>query len=160
MSKPLAPEGFGFYGGPLSNFNGGPFTVSVRVHWREADVLEPMFLVESVEHYFQAAKATTCADALLVLAERSPADAKLTGRNIRLRKDWEEIKVDVMLHAVRAKFELLDNHRKFLLATGDMFLFENSPYDAVWGLWNPRDDSWTGQNLLGKVLMQVREELR
>ncbi len=70
------------------------------------------------------------------------------------RADWHVIKYDVMLFVLQEKFgqnpDLLDK----LLATGEEELFEDSPYDKVWG---GRDG---GMNLLGKALMRTREEFR
>lgn len=156
----IKPEGMGFYGGPLSNFNGGPFHVIVAIQWPEAEVLVPVTSVKTVEHYFQAAKAMSNIDAVWILEAPGPGAAKARGRQIALRPDWEEIKADVMYHAVKAKFSQMPYFRDFLLGTGSDFLYEDSPTDAVWGLWNQRDGDWTGQNLLGEILMRVREELR
>jgi len=53
-----------------------------------------------------------------------------------------------------------------LLATGNTILAEASPYDCKWGIGLSADDprarnpaEWRGGNLLGEVLMEVREEL-
>jgi ribA/ribD-fused uncharacterized protein len=79
----------------------------------------------------------------------------MAGRNLRekeLRPDWEEIKFDIMLKGLRAKFH--QNHQllEILLNTGDATIHENSPTDMIWGI--------LGEDKLGKLLMQVREELR
>ncbi len=153
------PTGVGFYGGPFSNFVGGPFQINVRNHWPESAVFDPIVLVRTVEHYFQAAKARTALAAGLVLGAVTPGAAKRLGRQLDLRPDWDEIKYEVMLHGLYSKF--FDPYfRDQLLATGDQLLFEASPTDAVWGLWDPVAESWTGQNLLGKALMQIRDEVR
>ena len=54
-----------------------------------------------------------------------------------------------------------------LLGTGNALLAECSPYDKKWGIGIDIGDpdrlniaKWKGQNLLGKILMDVREELR
>jgi ribA/ribD-fused uncharacterized protein len=64
-----------------------------------------------------------------------------------------------MMDGPRAKFTD-EKFRTELLATGDELIYEDSPTDAIWGLWNQEEQAWTGQNLLGKALMQLREELR
>lgn len=107
----------------------------------------------SVEHAFQAAKATTLEDHERVRTAPGPGYAKMEGRQITLRDDWEKVKYDVMLECLRAKFEI-PSFKGRLLSTADRELREDSPTDFVWGWRN------NGQNLLGKALMQVREELR
>lgn len=135
-----------FYGGPFSNFVGTPFVIDDP--WRP----NKRFLYRTVEHYFQAMKATNEADHDLVAYSHSCAIAKMRGRKIVLRSDWEEVKYDVMLTGLRAKF-LDPKYSKFLLDTGDAIIREDSPTDFEWGYRN------NGKNLLGKALMQVREEL-
>lgn len=72
------------------------------------------------------------------------------------RPDWDDVKVDVMRRILRAKAEQHEYVRRKLLATGNRTLVEDSWRDAVWG-WGPNRD---GQNLLGKLWMEVRAELR
>lgn len=136
-----------FYGGPFSNFVGTPFVIDDP--WRPGK----RFLYRTVEHYFQAMKAANEGDHDWVAYSQSCATAKMRGRKITLRPDWEEVKYDVMLAGLRAKF-LDPKYSKFLLDTGDAIIREDSPTDFEWGYRN------NGKNLLGKALMQVREELR
>ena len=63
-----------------------------------------------------------------------------------------------MLAVVRAKFAV-PALGELLLCTGDRILAEDSPYDPVWGC-RDRSGGYTGQNLLGRALMRVRDELR
>jgi hypothetical protein len=72
------------------------------------------------------------------------------------RPDWDEIKVNVMKRILRAKVDQHAYVRRKLLATGDRELIEDSWRDDFWG-WGPNRD---GQNMLGKLWMQVRAELR
>lgn len=71
------------------------------------------------------------------------------------RADWDEVKADVMLDILRVKAAQHEYVRRKLIATGDRILVEDSWRDDVWG-WGPNRD---GQNLLGKLWMQVRSEL-
>lgn len=137
-------KSFDFYGGPLSNFARSVIYV---------DVGFDKHYFETVEHAFQAAKATTYTDHERVRAAPSPGLAKLEGRSVTLREDWEEVKYDVMLNLLREKFKI-QFYRQALLETGDLEIREDSPTDFVWGYRNG------GQNLLGKALMQVRSEIR
>lgn len=111
------------------------------------------------EHYYQAMKSDDAEQQDWVRTAPDPKTAKLRGctaTKMDLRPDWEDVKVNVMLTALRAKFKQNDDIRAQLLATNDEILVEASPWDAVWGT-GPRGD---GQNLLGYCLMLVRAELR
>jgi len=72
------------------------------------------------------------------------------------RQDWDDVKVDIMRDILRAKVAQHEYVRRKLLATGNRGLIENSWRDDFWGT-GPRS---TGQNMLGKLWMQVRAELR
>lgn len=72
------------------------------------------------------------------------------------RADWNDIKVGVMREIIRAKVNQHEYVRRKLLATGDRELVEDSWRDAFWGWGENRD----GQNMLGKIWMEVRAELR
>ena len=88
----------------------------------------------------------------------SPIDAALGGRNRQnpLRPDWEEIKDEVMLQALRMKFSQNPEIAKELLATGDAIIIENTRNDAYWA----DEGDGSGKNKLGLLLKQVREELK
>jgi hypothetical protein len=79
-----------------------------------------------------------------------------------LRTDWESVKYEVMHEVVKAKFEQNPDLKEILLNTGDAELIEgNTWHDNCWGDCHcPKCSSIKGTNWLGKVLMQVRSELR
>lgn len=109
----------------------------------------------TVEHAFQAAKTLNNNKRLEIAKMRTPGQAKKAGRTISLRPDWEEIKFDVMKKCVKSKFEDYDLRNR-LLSTGDVELIEGNWWnDTVWGVCNG-----IGQNNLGKILMEVRDEIR
>ena len=84
------------------------------------------------------------------------SEAKKLGRRVLLRKDWEDIKVQVMKEIVTAKFEQNVDLQQKLLDTGDAYLEEGNTWgDRVWGTVNG-----AGANNLGKILMEVRENIR
>lgn len=72
------------------------------------------------------------------------------------RPDWNDVKVDIMRCILAAKASQHEYVRRKLLATGERELVEDSWRDDFWG-WGPNRD---GQNMLGKLWMQVRAELR
>jgi ribA/ribD-fused uncharacterized protein len=92
---------------------------------------------------------------------KTPREAKRMGRKVNLRVDWEEHKKGVMLKVVRLKFRQSKKLFHQLLATGKEELIEgNFWHDNVWGnCLCPKCRHIPGQNLLGKLLMQVRREL-
>jgi ribA/ribD-fused uncharacterized protein len=110
---------------------------------------------QTVEHFFQASKATTEAHHEGVRVAPTARDAKRLGKKVLLRPDWEQVKEEVMLEALRVKFAL-PLLRQQLLETGDALLVEDSPFDSFWGAGRKGN----GQNRLGKLLMRVRAEIR
>jgi ribA/ribD-fused uncharacterized protein len=110
------------------------------------------------EHYFQAQKFAGTEHQLRVARAKTPKEAARLGRDrsVRLRRDWESVKDDVMRRAVLQKFETHQDLRDVLLGTGDEELVENAPGDYYWGC----GADGSGQNKLGKILMEVRSILR
>jgi len=116
-------------------------------------------LYPSVEHAYQAAKTTDDRIRQQINYVRNPGDAKRIGKSITLREDWDNIKQDIMLNLLRQKFNY-PKLRVMLLETGDQDLIEgNTWHDLYWGQCTCRVHNNAGENNLGKLLMQVREEL-
>ncbi len=114
---------------------------------------------KSVEHAFQAAKAVKNADRILIAAAGSPASAKRLGGKVERRKDWEDIKVSIMLKLLQRKFRQ-DPLKELLLKTDDAILIEGNTWDdRFWGMTRMLGDEWVGLNMLGILLMMVREGL-
>ena len=110
------------------------------------------------EAAYQAAKATTREDYESFISMK-PGEAKRHGKEILMRSDWEEVKYDIMREIVFAKFSQNPELKARLLATGYAHLEEgNNHHDQIWGVCPPRSSQ--GSNWLGKILMDVREELR
>ncbi|MDZ8083672.1 MAG: NADAR family protein [Nostoc sp. DcaGUA01] len=109
------------------------------------------------EHYFQAQKFFGTPDAEQIRLVKMPKDAARMGRERTrsLRQDWEQVKDDIMRQAVLRKFQTHTDIRDILLSTGDEEIVENSPIDFYWGC----GADGSGKNMLGKILMEVREIL-
>jgi len=108
----------------------------------------------SVEHAFQAAKTLNKRERIQIGAAATPGKAKALGRKVKLRKDWELIKDDIMLTLLRSKFDDAEL-KQLLLKTGDCKLVEGNHWgDIYWGICGGK-----GKNRLGVLLMQVRKEL-
>src|SRR2546423_1625115 len=110
------------------------------------------------EHFFQAQKFAGTEYEEAIRLEKSPMIAARMGRNRKqpIRADWESIKDNIMREAVRAKFRQHGQLRETLLGTGDAKIVEHTENDRYWG--DGGDGS--GENVLGRILMEVREELR
>jgi hypothetical protein len=110
------------------------------------------------EHYFQAQKFVGTPHSDQIRVVKTPKDAAKMGRDRSrpLRSDWEQVKDDIMRKAVLRKFETHEDIREELLSTGDAEIVENSPIDYYWGC----GADGSGKNMLGIILMEVREILR
>lgn len=107
------------------------------------------------EHAFQAAKTLDIWQREAIQVAKTPAIAKLLGRQVTLRPDWEEIKIEVMTDLNRQKYKNPEL-RALLLSTGDASLIEGNHWgDTFWGVCNG-----VGNNYLGKILMSIRDELQ
>lgn len=112
----------------------------------------------TVEHAYQAAKTFDPKWRLYVGNAPTPSSAKRRAKDIPfedIRKDWRRVNEGIMLDLLRQKFAS-NKLRDQLLATGEEELIEGNTWgDTFWGVCNGK-----GQNRLGKMLMQIREELR
>lgn len=104
-----------------------------------------------------------------VLKATSPAQVKALGRHVKnfSAELWDEKKFEVVLAGNLAKFRAHPDLLEALLETGDRIIAEAADYDRVWGIGlsasDPRAQNlaeWRGENLLGKVLMEVLRQLR
>ena len=108
----------------------------------------------SVEHAFQAAKSIDIKEQEIFAKLELPRDAKRLGRQIHLRKDWEIVKVGVMEDLLRQKFNQ-EPFKELLLRTKDYELIEGNTWnDRFWGVCKG-----AGRNMLGELLMKIRNEL-
>lgn len=100
---------------------------------------------------------------LLIIDQHSPMTAKMKSRRYRedTRPDWKKVRVKVMRWCLRVK--LVQNWRQFselLLATGNLPIVEESRKDDFWGTKAAEGKILVGVNALGRLLMELREELR
>ena len=109
------------------------------------------------EHYFQAQKFAGTRMEEKIRKASSPMKAAELGRTrrVKIQKNWNSKRDNVMLEAVRAKFDQHEELKELLLSTGDAEIIEHTENDAYWG--DGRDGS--GKNRLGKILMIVRKEI-
>lgn len=127
---------------------------------------------EHAVHYLKALLFNDVNISSKILKTWSPMRVKHLGRMIKNfdNKVWEDNKIRIYHDVIKAKFTDPNNEdiKQSLLNTGDAILVECSPYDKIWGIGyskespefiNKDTDKW-GQNLLGHVLMTVRDEIR
>jgi type I restriction enzyme S subunit len=99
----------------------------------------------------------------IIIAERSPMTGKMKSKRFRnlSRPDWEHVRVRVMRWCLRVK--LAQNWSRFgelLLMTGDMPIVEESAKDKYWGAMRDDAGRLVGANVLGRLLMELREEFQ
>ncbi len=100
-----------------------------------------------------------------IIGQHSPMTAKMKSKPHRKdsRPDWAEVRYKVMRWCLRVK--LAQNYEEFgrlLLATRDRPIVEQSRKDDYWGakLTSETGDTLIGQNVLGRLLMELREKLK
>lgn len=150
-----------FWGSAFSNFYDCEFVENGKT-WKSS---EQCFMAKKAEYF----KDNEILDE--ILKAETPDKAKKLGRKVKNfdAEKWSEVCFEKMYVAVYAKFSQNSNLKELILSDefeGKGFV-EGSPFDAIWGVkmdWkNPdidNEENWQGQNLLGKVLNKVREDLR
>jgi len=142
-----------------SNFYYSPFThKGIEFKWSEQAIM-----------YRKAMLFGAIGVAHEIMQSDTPARCKFWGRSkdIPFNEDvWIKNREKIYKEVLRDKFTLPEL-KKQILATENKILVEASPTDKIWGIGlseKHRDATdptkWRGLNLLGKVLMEVREELR
>lgn len=107
------------------------------------------------EHYFQAKKfeGTEYEEKIRLLD--NPMKAADMGRDhtLPLRKDWENVKDDIMKKAVIKKFTQNQDIKKILIQTGEQDIVEKTTTDYYWGC----GANGSGKNMLGLILMETKK---
>jgi len=145
-----------FWGGFMSNWHPSPFIID-GINYN------------CVEQHMMFNKAKYFGDiesAKKVLAADSPREQKKLGRKVSGfdAVQWRAVCYDICIEGVYHKFLQNEELKLKLIATGDSILIEGSPYDKIWGIgvdWEDDDcyyvERWNGDNLLGFMLMEVRD---
>lgn len=137
-----------------------PREFSVFDNFSSFRVLVDGVLYCTVEHAYQAYRFLETAPELAkeITESYSAHEAqKIAYANKdKQRKDWDEIKVDVMEKLLRLKLEQNPYVKRKLLQTKNYLICEDSPKDSFWGIGPNRD----GRNELGKLWMKLRDELK
>lgn len=135
----------------IDTFKGDYFFLS---NFYEAPVIFDGIRYCNNEAAFQAQKCINAEDRK-AFSTMNPSEAKKAGRKVILRSDWEIVKVDLMYKIVKAKFAQNIDLALKLAATNNEELVEGNTWgDKIWGKVNGE-----GQNLLGKILMDIRDNI-
>lgn len=112
----------------------------------------------TAENAYQAAKTLNIGIRKRIFTRVQPRDAKRLGRGLKLRPDWEEVKLQVMEDILTAKFSKKALANKLIATEGE--LIEGNWWgDTFWGMVS-KDGTLQGENHLGKILMKIRDKLR
>jgi ribA/ribD-fused uncharacterized protein len=146
----------------------GPWFLS---QWWPAEFTVDGIRYRAAEHFMMAAKARLFGDhdsAERITASVDPASVKRLGRGVSGFDEnvWRAARYDIVRRGNLAKFSQNPALARYLVDTGDAVIAEASPVDSVWGTGVAADHpsaripaEWPGLNLLGFVLMEVRDEL-
>ena len=127
----------------------------------ECDVTYNGLTYKNSEAAFHAQKTLNEEERKQFITLDTSASKKL-GRKITLRNDWESVKTRIMYEICYAKFSQNEDLKAKLLATGDEYLEEGTYWhDNTWGnCYCEKCKDIHGENRLGAILMEIREELR
>lgn len=110
----------------------------------------------TVEHAYQASKIVDVEQRIRISCLESPGQAKRYGKKLVLRKDWEDVKVEIMRGLLYQKFGPSTHLSSLLMSTYPKELIEGNTWgDQFWGVCNGKGANW-----LGILLMEVREFLQ
>ncbi|OBX34998.1 swarming motility protein YbiA [Halomonas elongata] len=117
--------------------------------------------VRSAEALYQACRFPHLPDVQeVILQQTSPMTAKMKSKPFRKdsRPDWERVRVSVMRWCIRVKLAYhQDSFGRLLLATKEKPIVEESRKDSFWGAKPEGDYTLVGYNVLGRLLMELRE---
>lgn len=135
--KSIEPYGY------LNNFHKSKFII-YDLEW------------SNVEAAYQSRKTLVQKEIDEIYNSASPREARNLGQLVKMRSDWDDIKCQVMKECVSAKFKQNLELAKRLLSTENEDIVEDSKIDFYWGC----GADGKGLNNLGKILMEVRSELK
>lgn len=113
------------------------------------------------EHAYQAAKTNNPIQREAIKNADTPDDAKRLGRRVEIKSNWDEIKDEVMYEIVLNKFKNKRMQAKLLATENEQLVEGNYWHDNHFGsCYCKKCLQLPKENVLGKILMRVRDELR
>lgn len=117
--------------------------------------LSNFFIEPDLTHVEGEYQSCKCEPPAIHLRRKSPRQAKIEGRYLILRADWNQVRIEFMYQLVLRKFRDHPTLLEALKRTGGAYLEEGNTWgDTFWGTVDG-----IGHNHLGRILMKVREEL-
>ena len=134
------------------------FLSNFQLFEKPMDITSKRLVFKTNEHFYQTMKFTDYKVRFEVCNHPSKG-LKSFVRQFTLREDWEDIKLNVMLYGLRYKFSEHNPHlRQKLIWTRNEHIQEGNYWnDKFWGVCLKTGE---GENHLGRLLMQVREEIK
>ena len=115
---------------------------------------------KSVEHAYQASKADNDGEHEWIRLMDTPGKSKRNGMLVSLKKDWEDIKNDLMYELLEIKFTDEDLKEKLILTKNYELVEGNYWHDNFWGNCTcQKCKDIKGENKLGELLMKLRNEI-
>lgn len=96
----------------------------------------------------------------MIIDQKSPMTAKMKSKPFRqqTRPDWENVKIDIMRWCLKIKLACnYNSFSKLLTETQNMPIVENAHSDNFWGAIEDKNGTLIGMNVLGRLLMELRE---
>lgn len=140
-------------------------------NWHKVEFTEDEITFNCTEQYMMYKKAMLFNDSIIaaqILQETFPKEHKKLGRLVKNFNEsiWNENCTKIVYNGNKLKFTQNPHLLKILLDTKGKLLVEASPFDVIWGIGMSAEEAqlvdkskWKGQNLLGKILTQLREDL-
>jgi len=131
--------------GCFSNFSNHPLLIEGQI-WKTS------------EHYYQSQKFDDKDLKLAILNTATPKEAARLGRSHKdkLKSNWENQRYEVMKEIIREKVKQHEDIKEKLLSTGESKIIEVNNRESYWGI----GADGNGLNMLGKIFMEIRQELK
>lgn len=141
-------------------------------NWETAPMIIDGTQYNCVEQFMMAEKARTFEDTETrneILATLDPKAHRALGRKVKGYDGsvWDQVRYEIVLRGTKAKYLQNPDLLALLLDTGEAIFVECNPFDRIWGIGLSEKSpdaadptKWMGQNLLGRVITQAREEIR
>lgn len=171
MNKVFVKKDFVFFWGNKAS-NTSRISKACLSQWWSCVFYENGIRYSSTEQYMMYQKALIFKDHIMaerIILTTNPKEIKGYGRKISGFDEeyWRKERERIVLQGNMLKFTQNTNLYDYLLSTKGKILVEASPFDRIWGIRMGENDEnicnlneWKGENLLGFILMEVRDRIQ